>query len=262
MKYIFFLAILFTINAKTIELSMIQFDNQTHKYMQELLEESLKLKGHKLVLKPVKNVPQSRIDFMLKTGALDIHWYLKGRSQDSKLLSINVGLTNGLIGKRVLFIRKEDQEKFDKIKTLNDLKNSSLVGAFGKGWFDAKIWDYNNLKYYEQDGDWTKLFRMIHSGQRKIDYLSRGVNEVLYEYTSVQELVEIEKNLLFSYDSDFIFYLAKDKVEEKKIIEEALLLAKNTGLIDKLSKKYYSKDLEKLNYYNRTVIELKTPIKN
>lgn len=259
MKYLIYFIFVFSIQAKTIELRMIQFDNQTHKYMQELLEEALKLKGYTLVVKPIKSVPQSRIDFMLKTGALDIHWYLKDKHGDNMLLPVNVGLTNGLIGKRILFIRREDQEKFNKIKTLNDLRNSSLVGAFGKGWYDVKIWNYNKLKYYEQDGDWTKLFKMIQSGERKIDYLSRGVNEILFEYPSVQDLVEIEKNLLLNYDSDFIFYLNKDKSREREIIEEALNLAKNRRLIEKLVKKYYAKDLEKLNFNKRIVIDLETP---
>lgn len=259
MKYLMFFLLTYVINAQVIELKMANFNNQTHKYMQELLEESLKLKGYKLVIKAVENVPQSRIDFMLKTRVLDMHWYLKGRQVDKTLLPVKIGLTNGLIGKRVLFIRKGEQARYDKIYNLEDLQKSSLVGAFGKGWYDVKIWEYNKLKYYEQDGDWTNLFKMISSGQRKIDYLSRGVTEILYEYPSVLEMVDIEEKLLLDYDGDFIFYLNKDKFKEKIIIEEALTLAKQAGLIDKLIDKYYAKNLEKLNYKKRKVISLKVP---
>lgn len=259
MKYFLFIFFILYINAHVIELKMIKFENQTHNYMQELLEESLKLKGYKLIIKPIENIPQSRIDFMLKTGNLDIHWYLKGREIDKSLLPINVELTKGLIGKRVLFIRKGEQNQYNKIKNLEDLRKSTLFGAFGKGWYDAKIWEYNKLKYYEQDGDWTNLFKMISSGQRKIDYLSRGVTEILYEYPAVFEMLDIEENLLFSYDSDFIFYLNKNKFKEKIIIEDALILAQKTGLIDKLIDKYYSKDMDKLRYNKRRVISLKIP---
>ena len=75
----------------------------------------------------------------------------------------------------------------------------------------------------------------------------------------MKHLVDIEANLLFTYDSDFIFYLNKDKVREKLIIEEALILAQKTGLIDKLTDKYYAKNLEELNYKKRKVISLRIP---
>jgi len=99
---------------------------------------------------------------------------------------------------------------------------------------------------------------MVESGDRGIDYFSRGVNEIIAELKEYPGL-EIEKNLVLQYDRDFKFYLSARTSLMKPAIEEALTKAKESGMMDRLVNKYWANDFAQLNYTKRIVIRLQTP---
>ncbi len=128
----------------------------------------------------------------------------------------------------------------------------------GFGWFDSKVWKANDLKFYEYDGDWIFLFKMIMSKKRGIDYFPRGINEILSEHKLVP-FMGIEKNLMLVYDRDFRFYFGKSGAQYKNIVEAALKQAKKSGLMDKLINKYWGHVFDDLAVDKRIEIKLKTP---
>jgi hypothetical protein len=231
-----------------------------HHYFHELISTALTEIGHnpKLV---VNKYPQSRIQALLDTGAVSIFWMVASAERDNRYTPIKVNITNNLIGMRILFIKQGDQPLYDNVKSLEDFRNLNLVGGMGKNWFDAKVWRANNLNYLEHSGAWQFIFKMIPMG-RSYNYFSRGLNEILAEAKQYPELA-IEKNLALIYDRDFRFYLSKigpnAGEKYKKILTNALLHAKETGLIDRLVRKYWAKDFETLNYDKRIKINLSTP---
>lgn len=186
---------------------------------------------------------------------------IETRERNEKYIPIKVGLTNGLIGKRVLFIKKDNQDAFDNVKNLDDFRKLNLVAGMGESWYDVKVWKENNLNYKTQSGNWKVIFKMISKGVR-YDYFPRGINEILVEAKNYPYL-GIEKNLVFIYDRDYIFYLSKEGknagIKYKDIIEKSLLKAKKSGLLEKLIQKYWKDDFEKLNYDERIKLHLKTP---
>ncbi len=244
--------------AKTIELDMVSFDDNTHKYYYELLEESLKLTGNELVINNLGYIPNQRIEKMLDTGIVSIHWFVESDKRDRRWVPIREGLTNGLIGNRILFIPKGMQSDYLNVKTLDDFRSLDKVGGFGVGWYDVKVWKKNNLKYYEKDGEWRSLYPMVAANNRGIDYFSRGVIEILSEAKQYPQL-DIEENLVFIYSRDFYFYLSPVAEQYKEIIKKSLLKAKETGLMDKLINKYWGNTLEELEYDNRIKIRLENP---
>lgn len=91
-----------------------------------------------------------------------------------------------------------------------------------------------------------------------MDYLSRGVGEILNEIKEKQD-VEVESTLLFSYDSDFWFFLHPSARHLEPIIRNGLIKAQKSGLMDELIEKYWGKDLKELKINQRTVLKLKAP---
>ena len=65
--------------------------------------------------------------------------------------------------------------------------------------------------------------------------------------------------MLLIYERDFWFYVTESYSEIQPVLEEALINAKETGLMDKLIRKHWAGDFEKLNYDQRIKIHLKTP---
>lgn len=251
------------INAKekiTLHVPVLTNSPNQHLYFHELLKLSLEEAGYLPVLVS-HNLPQVRINYELEKGDISLYWLVASKERDEKFNPVEINLTNGSIGKRVLFIRNQDQQIFDKVKNLSDFRDLGLVGGMGKNWFDVKVWKANNLRYKEHRGNWKDIFRMLAKG-RSYDYFSRGINEILEEKKLYPDLA-IEKKLVLIYDRDYKFYLSKKGKNAgkkyNKLLTNALKKAQNSELIKKLSQKFWAKDLQSLNYENRIKIYLKTP---
>lgn len=244
----------------TLNIPILEEAEEQHHFFHELLEEALKDIGHEPEF-IIHKLPQLRVKKYLSEGELSVYWMLESEERNRNYLPIKVGLTDGLIGKRVLFIKEGDQHLYDKVKNIDDFRNLNLIAAMGKDWFDVNVWKANNLRYKEEPGNWKSIFRKIPHG-RPYNYFSRGINEILVESELYPEL-KIEKNLVLIYDRDFLFYLSKEGpnagAKYELIIKEALNKAKESGLIDRLVDKYWSKNFQALDYDKRIKIQLQTP---
>jgi hypothetical protein len=244
----------------TLHIPYITDSPKLSTYYHELLTTAIIEAGHtpKLI---VRKVPHLRAKAELKSGLFSIFWMVRTQQTDKEFIPIDVGLTNRLISKRILFIKKGNQHLYDNVRTLEDFRNLNLVGGMGRGWSAVKTWELNRLNYKEQDGNWRTIFRKIPLG-RDFDYFHRGVNEIIAEARQYPDL-EIEKRLVLVWDRDFYFYLSKvgpnAGVKYEDILISVFRKAKESCLIDRFVRKYWGKDLETLNYDNRIKIYLKTP---
>jgi hypothetical protein len=218
---------------------IVEDSPDAHVFYHELLETALKEAGHTPEF-VVRKKPQIRIKHEMGTGLLSIYWMVESGARNQAYIPIKIGLTNGLIGKRILFIKKGDQHLYDNVQTLDDFRKLNLVGGMGTNWFDVKVWKANNLKYLEQAGNWNVIYKKIGAGH-DFNYFSRGLNEIVKE-SAVHPYLDIESGLVLSYDRDFLFYLSKSGenagASYKDTIEAALKKAKESGLIEKMVRKY------------------------
>jgi hypothetical protein len=244
----------------TLHVPIVDESPQLHFFFHELLNTAIKEVGHTPKLISIK-LPQLRVKNCMDQGKISIYWSLETNDANKKYIPIEIGLTEGLIGNRMLFIKKGDQHLYDGVKNLDDFRRLNLVAGMGHKWFDVNIWKENNLKYKESSGNWKSIFKMIPYG-RDYNYISRGVNEIVVEKEQYPNL-EIENTLVFIYDRDFRFYLSKKGINAgakyKDVIELAIKNAEKSGLIDRLVKKYWANDLKVLNYDKRIKVHLETP---
>ncbi|OUL56579.1 hypothetical protein B1199_18145 [Pseudoalteromonas ulvae] len=227
-------------------------------YYLELIQQSLIKAGTPLKINYQGKLNQQRQDKYFSENKLSLIIRLQSSLLDSNYLRVNVGLTRELIGKRVLLISPEHQRIFDNIHTKQDLINAGLTGGFGEGWFDATVWQYNQLPYIEFSGDKSKIFNMLASGRRHFEYFSRGVNEILHEHARYPDLA-IEQHLLFEYHNDFFIYVNKDNPQLHSLLESALIQADTSGLMDELMMKHWGNLEARLNLLQRRHIDLKMP---
>lgn len=246
--------------ALEIHIPIIEDNPNQHLYYHELLKKSLDLSGIESTF-VTNEFPQLRAKSNLSSGAITMLWMIESNERNESYLPVRVDLTDGLIGKRVLFIKKNDQGRFAGVKTLEDFRSKNFIGAMGSRWFDVNVWSFNRLKYKEHSGNWRQIYDMLKEG-REYDYFSRGINEILTEAKEHPEL-QIENNLLLIYDRDFLFYLSKSgpaaKPEYRETIEKSLKKAKKEGVMKTLVKKYWPEVYLELGYEKRNKIYLKTP---
>ena len=231
-------------------------------YYHELLSEALKDWGHDLTLTRIPNLPQKRMNALFEEGQLDIIWLVASRERNQKYRVVDVGITQGLLGQRVLLVAPENKEMFRSVTDLAALQQTGKSGGFGENWFDITVWENNGLSYQVVPGEWRKIYKILPNPLRRertgIDYFSRGSLEIVQEAAMHPDLA-IEPHLLLVYQRDFKFYLAKDQSELSVILESALANARDSGLMDFLIEKHFGDLLEDLNLSQRTRIQLETP---
>jgi len=247
-----------TFAKQSITLTLASQIDKGHQFYHELLFEALTNQGYEVkITVPSEHIPQKRVIRMVESGQLSLTWLLATPERDQKYLAVNVPLTNGLIGKRVMLIPPGLQARLKGINTLEDLQNSKLVAGLGINWFDVDVWKQNGLKVYQEDGEWRTLYDKL-SIAGGVNYFPRGMNEIVAEAKQNPRLA-IEKRLLLVYDRDFKFYLSPNLASYQPIIERALQKAKETGLIDRLVRKHWGESFNQIKPDERVIIKLELP---
>ncbi|WP_199911753.1 hypothetical protein [Dongshaea marina] len=241
-----------------LTLTLPAMKSQEHRYYYELLEKSLELEGVRLIIQqPYQHLPQKRIVQMLELGSLSLAWLIQTAERDASFTPVRTGLTDSLIGQRILLIPRGQQPAYNRIHTLDDLRDSGLIGGFGANWYDIRVWRYNRLPYHVKDGEWRALYQML-SATGGVNYFSRGLSEIVAEAQQHPNL-EIEQRLVLVYDRDFQFYLSKQASSHQALLERALQKAKDSGLMRQLIEKYWQQSFKLLEPDKRLNLQLKTP---
>ncbi len=263
-RAIFSLAVMVTLflvpaksSADHLTIHMPAYSNGTHEYYHELLATALEQAGYIVDIEKVENIPHLRELSMLENGEINVVWRIRSSARDNLYSPIPVNLTNGLIGQRILLVAQRDVDEYKDVRTRGDFRRLGKVGGFGKGWFDVNIWEANFLPYLEVT-DWRLLYDMVAEGSRGVDYFSRGFSEVVREVKNYPELV-IEPHLMLVYNRDYIFYVSPKTPLLKPILKTALIKARESGLMDRLIKKHWARNYDRIKPENRTIIHLRTP---
>ena len=194
---------------------------------------------------------------MLGDRKLDLIWGMQTPEKDKDMVPIQVALTDGLVGQRILLIRPEDQQVFDRVTSIKTLRDTKLIAGFGEGWFDAQVWKKNRLPVFEFTYQFSQIYPMVTLGNRGVDYLPRGANEIVMEARQHKHL-SIEKHLLFAYDRDMRFYLAPHAAAYKPIVENALKAAEASGLKRRLIDQNFGPEIKTLDLARRRRIQLQS----
>jgi hypothetical protein len=234
------------------------FSDQRHQFYVQLLQSSLDAVHRAARISCVHDVPGRRMWKMLGEAKLDLIWGMQTLDKDRAMVPVKVDLTDGLAGQRVLMIRPQDQKVFDKVASLKALRDTNLLAGFGEGWFDADVWKKNGLAAYEFPHQFSLIYSMVTIGNRGVDYLPRGANEIVAEARTHKQL-SIEKQLMFFYDRDMRFYLSPHAAAYKPIIESALKAAEASGLKRRIIDQHFGSEIRTLNLAQRRRIQLQVP---
>ncbi|RZM84710.1 hypothetical protein C3B51_02520 [Pseudoalteromonas rubra] len=227
------------------------------KYISELLHLALAELDYELVLTMTPNPLYMRESRLLNSGRITMIMRLATPERDASFHKIDVPLTQGLIGKRLLLIHQRHQARFDTIDSLDSLRSAKLTGVFAPGWYDSQIWQANKLPYIESASDHTTILRMLIEGNRGFDYFSRGINEI--DDYELSNGVIIEPRLILSYPLDFHFYLHRANTVHISILTRALTQARDSGLQTKLLNKHFGYLLKRHQVSKRRLITLALP---
>ncbi len=190
--------------------------------------------------------------------SVNLLWTSMSARDEANLRPIRIPIHRGLIGYRVLLIRRDRQPEFDKIRSLEQLR--AMTAGQGIGWVDVGILRRAGL--HVETSTYASLFQMTQAG--RIDYFPRSVLEAypeLAERRATEPDVVVERHLLLAYRSDFIFYTNKRDERLASTIESGLRAAVRDGSYMQLfhAHPYIRDALARAQIAGRTIIRIDNP---
>ncbi|MCE3251627.1 MAG: diguanylate cyclase [Cellvibrio sp.] len=227
-------------------------------YMNGLLKLALSYSDENYVFSTTSEVySRPRVMESVKSGAISVMWGGTSEEMERDFLPIRIDAYRGLMNHRLLFIRQGDQARFDRIKTLDDLKHIRF--GQGRSWQDASILESAGLEVVKATKK-PSLYHMLDGG--RFDAFPRGANEVWTELTAFPDLkLTVEKNLVLIYPLPTYFFVTKKDPELARDIEFGLESAISDGAFNKYfyTSPEVQEALEKADLANRRAIRINNP---
>lgn len=166
----------------------------------------------------------------IELGRVDITWMPYNRNAPDQLMPVKIRLLKNLSDHRVFLIRADDQSRFSKVKSIDDLRR--LRGGIGSHWPDRTVMEENGLPLV-LSLSYFNLFKMLASN--RFDYYSRGIHQVLPEVRAYADKgLVLERELLLRYENPVYFYVNKSNTLLAERLSLGMKIAVDDGSFDAL----------------------------
>lgn len=199
---------------------------------------------------------QARAMRALASGRLiDVMWTVSTPERERLLRPVRVPIDRGLIGWRVLAVRRDAVARFAAVREIGDL--APLVGAQGHDWPDLAILQANGLHTLASPS-YASLFELLERG--RIDYVARGAGEAVPEIAERpdRDLV-VEPRLVLHYPSALYFFVRPGNETLAEHLDRGLRRAIEDGSLGALFEQAYGADLARLDLASRHRLDLVNP---
>ncbi|GGA74919.1 hypothetical protein GCM10011369_15970 [Neiella marina] len=167
-------------------------------------------------------------------------------------------IAKGLLGLRLLIIKRQRLAQFSNIHSLADLK--PLRAGIPATWADAELFRANGCHVVER-GSFEQIFERLKCDE--FDYVSLGANEILDIYQNMAgddpELI-IEPTLMLYYPFPLVFYVAPNQLALADMIRAGLNEIAGNGVLEQCFDDYYGFPVGQLNIHQRRAINLHNPL--
>ena len=207
-------------------------------------------------LEPSQPLAQGRaLEFLRQGKEVDVVATMTSRERESDLIPIRVCLMKGLIGVRLLLVRKEDLPLFEKIKSKQELKK--LLTGQGHDWPDTQILRANGFQLITSP-TYTSLFEMLQ--RKRFDFFPRSVGEIWSEAENYKKNgIVVEPTIALTYPTGYYFFVSKKNPILAARLSRGFELAIKDGSFEQFFQRYNNENLKKANLNNRKRFQLDNP---
>lgn len=212
---------------------------------------------YRLVPQSGEQRTQGRVIEDIKSGETQVMWAATDQTLEQDLLPVRIPILKGFLGHRIFLIHKGDQAKFDRIQTLQELKQIKL--GQGTTWADTQILKANGLNVVTTQ-KFAGLMYMLDGG--RFDAFPRGVQEPWSEVNFAPGLeLDVEKRIMLVYKMPMYFFTSRSNIK----LAQDLALGLNRAIADGSFDKVFFNDpsirsaLEKADLKNRVIFHLDNP---
>lgn len=173
---------------------------------------------------------------------------------DKQHIAIRIPIRLGLLSYRLLLINKADLSKFEKINTLQEVKN--LTAGLTNYWETTKIFKQDGYKVMET-GHFNGLFLMLD--KHRFDYLPRSIYEIYAELDARKDRLEnvvIEPTIALNIPMLSYVYVSPSEPRIAKRIKSGLQKLIANGELKELLYKHYGEDITRANLPGRKIFTI------
>ncbi len=223
-----------------------------------LLKEALRRSGQSYQVEQMSTqMNQKRKVEEALAGTVDVFWSMTSKELEETVLPVRIPLFKGLLGNRLLIIRKTDEARFANVKTLADFKQ--LKAGQNRYWPDASILEANGLPVVTSY-QYTNLYPMLEGS--RFDYLALGAQEIGDELASHPDpALKIDTHILLQYRSPAYFFVSPKRPELAAAILAGLENMISDGSFDEMFNRELKIDklYRDAQFEQRVIIRLDTP---
>lgn len=229
-------------------------------YVRRLVEMALSRAGSKREVRPVDlDMAQGRTLLELASGRspVDLMWTMTDRQRESSgLLPVRIPIDRGLLGWRLLLVRRSELAQWARVRSLKDL--SGRLAGQGHDWPDTTILRANGLQV-GTSSVYEALFRMLAAG--RIDYFPRAVLEVDAELAgeSHPELA-IAPDLMLHYPAAAYLFVSPSRPDLAAELKTGLDAAVADGSFQRLHREQYGAAIKAHPISPDRVLKLHNPL--
>ncbi|TNE72588.1 MAG: hypothetical protein EP339_13310 [Gammaproteobacteria bacterium] len=249
-----------TLRAETFRLGLLHGDEDVFAYEISVIRLALEYApgDHELILVPLWDAPQNRIFRLLEEGRGQINVFFSGYSpeRESRFLRVDVPMTRGLLGYRLLVAPQEHIEALSRIRTVEDLQN--IVIGSGIGWPDNDYLEANGLTL--SISQYANLWPMLKRG--RFDAFHRGVQEVYEELRKPQNQgLAVVPDIALRFRYDYFLFVNPARSDLHRILTDGFARAYEMGALDRhfTTAPRIHEALTRSQLNRRIIIPLETP---
>ena len=224
--------------------------------LQLVLEKTLD-EGRCVLSPQFTTVTQDRGLALLQEGRIDVVSVPTTLQRERDLRPVRFDILRGLLGYRVLLIRKQHQADFAAVQTPEELRRFRL--GFGSQWADLPLLQYNGFNVIAAP-QYESLFGMLV--RERFDAFPRGLNEAWQELSERQtdfpDLM-VEPTLALNYPWPVYFFVRKDNQALAERLQRGLLKAEADGSMHQLFMRHHGHLLQQANLTKRRLFQLVNP---
>lgn len=229
------------------------------RYILLLLRLAMERSGKKIEIQPSRNVmAQSRalLELARPDPLLDVFWTMTNPEREQQLLPIRIPLDRGLLGWRLLLVRKAELDRWAGLQTLEQL--GALQAGQMNDWPDTSILRANGLKV-QTGTHFESLFGWLADG--RFDYFPRSVLEIgLEAMEHAPRGIVIEPHLMLQYPAALYFFVAPAKPQLHEQLTHGLESLVADGTLERLWQTQFGDVIERYHLRSRRLLKLQNPL--
>lgn len=193
-------------------------------------------------------------------GSINVFARATDIALEKKFTPIRIPIDRGLMGMRLLVVRKEDLPRFAAVRTLDELKRFSA--GQGKGWVDADVLTATGISVVEAPRP-AALYAMLEAG--RFDFFPRALDEVPREFEVQRKTrpgITIEPTLMLRYPLPRYFFVRRDAEGDKLAarIKAGMEMMVQDGSLAALFRQHKGPLVARAAISKRHIIDLPNPL--